>query len=567
MEALRRPQRHFCSFCTLRYTSFDRKSWLDPCTYTAQVQCEGWAEGGMLGAFVSTNREEIIAGCTFRNGGLRFDRDGSPLHFGVPLFLDELVAVLGAREADHSALISTARQHAAELWHNQMTVAQVVRDYGSVCQTISELATERDLVILPAEFKTLNLCLDDAIAEAVTEFGRLQEEAGNERLDQLTADRMASVGMLAAGIVHEINNPLTAVIANLALAIDHAAELDEGKLQHTQALKDELRDSLSAAERIRHVVRNVRVFSACSGQKRHLVELEPILESSLRLASNELRHRARLIRDYAAELRPVEADASQLGQVFLNLLVNAAQSIEEGHAATNEISVVMRMMGELVVVEIRDSGVGMPAEVLPRLFTPFFTTTEAAVGTGLGLSICHRIVTELGGSISVESTPGRGSVFRVSLPAAKAGPLGRAAEAEETAAPSHRGRILIIDDEVLIGKATCRILAGQHEVTATTSGQEALEWIAAGRSFDVILCDLMMPNLTGQEFYAELRSTNPKMAEKIIFMTGGAFTLRASHFLSEVTNPRLDKPFDSPALRNAVNRAIGLGRPPAGLNS
>jgi len=372
----------------------------------------------------------------------------------------------------------------------------------------------------------------------------------------ITSDRMASVGMLAAGIAHEINNPLAAIMANLHLAVEQAAVLGTGGDPRLRELHEELSDCLFSAERILHIVQDVRIFSRSKETIDHPIEVEPILESSLRMAWNEVRHRARVVRDYAPLLAPVAADESRLGQVFLNLIVNAAQAIEEGHAGANEIGVVTRMDGAHVVIEIRDSGSGIPAEQLPRLFTPFFTTKAVGIGTGLGLSICHRIVTDLGGTITVQSVPGCGSVFRISLPACQAAVAATPARPPEVVKPPRRGRVLVIDDEALLGAAVRRILVAEHDVTVTVSARMALAWLRAGQRFDVILCDLMMPDLNGREFHAILQEIAPAMADRIIFMTGGAFTPRATGFLAEVSNARLLKPFDPITLRNSVNRSL-----------
>jgi CheY-like chemotaxis protein len=200
-----------------------------------------------------------------------------------------------------------------------------------------------------------------------------------------------------------------------------------------------------------------------------------------------------------------------------------------------------------VTVEVRDSGPGMPPEVLNRLFTPFFTTKPVGLGTGLGLSICHRIVSALGGEISAQSVIGKGSTFKVVLPVGP--PMPAAPPAPEAAAPAprdsvRRGRILVIDDEPMMVKVIQRMLSQDHEVAGTVDAQQGLDWIAAGQRFDVILCDLMMPRVTGMDFHAELSSSAPDQAKRVIFLTGGAFTARMRTFLDEVDNLRLEKPFD-----------------------
>jgi signal transduction histidine kinase len=376
--------------------------------------------------------------------------------------------------------------------------------------------------------------------------------------DQLMiSDRMASMGTLASGVAHEINNPLSCVLANLELA---TAELEEraaklGILGDLTDMREELRDARSAANRIRHIVCDLKIFSRSQEEKTGPVDVERVMESTLRMAWNEIRHRAKLVKRYG-KTPPVEASESRLGQVFLNIVVNAAQAIAEGRAQNHEIRITTSTHPSgNALIEISDTGPGMSAEVMGRLFTPFFTTKPAGVGTGLGLSICHRIVTGFGGSIEVESELGKGSTFRISLRPARGPEAEVTAEAPRGEAAGRAGRVLVIDDEPMIAKAVQRTL-GEHEVVSTTSAGEGLDRIAGGERFDVILCDLMMPQMTGMELYAELSRQAPDQASRMIFLTGGAFTSRARAFLDETPNQRIEKPFDTAHLRALVNDRI-----------
>ena len=198
----------------------------------------------------------------------------------------------------------------------------------------------------------------------------------------------------------------------------------------------------------------------------------------------------------------------------------------------------------------------MSAEAKKNLFTPFFTTKPIGDGTGLGLSICQRIITSLGGTITVDSELDKGTVFQVHLlpadgTAAKAGD-----QKADTQVPSRRGAVLVVDDEPAIGILVQRVLGDDHEVTRTTSAREALEWIGQGRRFDVILCDLMMPQMTGVDFHVELTRVAQDQARRVIFLTGGAFTSPTRQYLHDVENMRIDKPFDIDALSNIVNQCF-----------
>jgi signal transduction histidine kinase len=406
-----------------------------------------------------------------------------------------------------------------------------------------------------------------ALARLVPAIERERREAGiraerNKMREQLLiSERMASVGMLAAGVAHEINNPLAILTANLELAGEQLAGLlsqenAPGPAIAPAAVNQLLQDAQEAAERIRLIVRDLGSLSRSNDEEQHVsVELHRVLDSSLRMASNEIRHRAQLVRSYG-EVPLVKGSEAKLGQVFINLIVNAAHAIPEGRAATNEIKIVTRTdEAGCAVVEVHDTGSGIPPSILPRIFDAFFTTKAVITGTGLGLAICHRIVTAYGGRISVESQVGRGSIFRTVFPPAH----GKAAEAKIIAsevAPGRRGRILVVDDERMLGITIQRALADEHEVVAVTAATEALELLKGGAQFDLILCDLMMPEMSGMDLYAQLRKLVPDQTSKFVFMTGGAFTSDASSFLAQISNPSIEKPIRASKLRSLVRGLV-----------
>lgn len=235
----------------------------------------------------------------------------------------------------------------------------------------------------------------------------------------LASERMAAMGTLAAGVAHEINNPLAALVANLHVAVAEAQTLTE-RLGDASELHECLRDAQEAAERVRHIAQDLKVFSHSGNEPPGPVDPHRVLDSTLRLAWSEIRRRAQLVKAYG-DVPPIEANEARLGQVLLNLVLNAAQSIPEGEVDRNTIRIATRPSSTpgFVELEVSDTGSGMPPEVREKLFQPFFTTKPVGVGTGLGLSICSRIVTSYGGRIEVESEVGRGSTFRVLLPVAK----------------------------------------------------------------------------------------------------------------------------------------------------
>ncbi|BDG05451.1 ATP-binding protein [Anaeromyxobacter oryzae] len=365
------------------------------------------------------------------------------------------------------------------------------------------------------------------------------------------AQRMAGLGMLAAGVAHEINNPLASVSANLDFL---AAEgIPPGGDPELAAALSEARDG---ADRVRDVVRGLRAFSKPGPEDRGPTDPGAELEAALRLAHNELRHRAR-VEARIADMPPVEAGGHELGQVFLNLLVNAAQAIPEGRADQNVVRVEAGTDAEgSAFVAIRDTGAGIPPEVLPRIFDPFYTTKASAGGSGLGLAIAHRIVSGAGGRIDVETQVGRGTCFRVTLPARR-GPVDASAESGVgDATPPSRRRLLVVDDDALVLRALVRSLSRAYVVETASSAPEALARLDAGERFDAVLCDLMMPQVTGMELHAHIAARDPALASRMVFITGGAFSDAASRFLAETRNAWVEKPFEAARLEEAIARAL-----------
>ncbi len=375
-------------------------------------------------------------------------------------------------------------------------------------------------------------------------------------------DRLTALGTLAAGVAHEINNPLAYVLLNLGFVIEGLPRLmpppPDDRVSEVLVALDHARHG---AERIRDIVRSLKTFSRPENETRTPLDVAQVLEATLAMVSNELRHRARIVKDYS-QTPEVVANEARLGQVFLNLLLNAVQALPEGRSDSNEIRVVVRAMTpDRVSVEVHDNGAGIPPQLRGRIFEPFFTTKPVGIGTGLGLAICHGIVTSLGGVISVESEVGKGSVFRVELPAtmrvsgAAVAPRVNDVEAPSRS-PSLRGRILVIDDEPIVCFSLERLLSAEGDVVAVTTAREGLARIEAGERFDIILCDLMMPEMDAPAMYEQLRKFEPSQAHRMVFVTGGAFTWRARDFLASVPNAQLGKPFDVDALLELVRTRI-----------
>jgi PAS domain S-box-containing protein len=393
------------------------------------------------------------------------------------------------------------------------------------------------------------------VAIDITDRRRAEAALKQSEARLIDADRLASLGTLAAGVAHEINNPLSYVLLNLDLVLREldARALGAAAVVPCGDLVTRLREARRGVDRVRVIVHDLKAFSRVDTERRGPVDVRRVLDETLEVAANEIRHRARLVRELA-DVPPVEANASRLGQVFLNLLLNAVQAIAEGDVEHNQITVsIASGEGGRVVVSVRDTGAGIPEDILAHVFEPFFTTKPSGFGTGLGLSICHGIVTSLGGEIAVESRIGAGSVFRVILPGVAAIDDARAAsraESRPSISPSipapraPRGRVLVVDDEPVLAAALGRSLEPEFEVEVLGNGREALARLRRDPPFDAVLCDLIMPEMTGMDVHEALKQSDPELASRIIFMTGGTFTRRARDFLASIPNPALDKPFD-----------------------
>jgi PAS domain S-box-containing protein len=395
---------------------------------------------------------------------------------------------------------------------------------------------------------------------AVVTMGRDVSARNALEMQLVQADRLAAIGTMAAGVAHEINNPLAYLMLNLDWI---ARKLPESASDPSsvEALIEVLREAHRGAERVASIVRELRTFSRADAETRHRVDLAVVARSAIKMAGHELRHRARV----STSFEPtgfVWANESRLEQVVLNLLLNAAHAMPETRTTSNEIRVNVRPDGDAtIVLEVSDNGEGIVQEILPRIFDPFFTTKPRGVGMGLGLSICHGIVTSLGGQITVHSTPSEGTTFRVALPSTNREDAD--AEPPPSEAPSARSgpraRVLVIDDEVSIANTMRDLLSRRHDVTATNTARDALVAIESGQDFDVIFCDLMMPGMSGIDLYEHLRQSHPALARRIVFMTGGAFTTRAAEFLAATQNRRVEKPFSLELIERIVHE---IARPP-----
>ena len=407
-----------------------------------------------------------------------------------------------------------------------------------------------------ADLVTLTVTFDGK--PALVTLARDYTERKQMQARLMLSDRMASMGTMSAGIAHELNNPLSYVIANLDFV---HGDMQPGPVEAERVAewKEVLGDAREGAERVRQIVRQLKSFSRVDENRQAPVDLHRVLDSVAQMAATEVRHRARLTKDYGP-LPPIVGNDGKLFQVFLNLVINAAHAIPEGQVEGNEIRLVTRRDERgWAVVEVRDTGAGIRAEHLSRIFEPFFTTKPQGVGTGLGLPICHALVRAHGGDITVESTLGKGTTFRVLLPASAgehAVPASSHATPVPTAAPT---RVLIIDDEPAVAAALGRMLEG-HQVEIAHGGPQALKLLQHEPGYDIIFCDLLMPERTGMDVYEEVSAQAPALASRFIFMTGGGFTPRAREFIANGHHRVLDKPFERDDVHRVMIEVLSRGR-------
>jgi two-component system, cell cycle sensor histidine kinase and response regulator CckA len=371
------------------------------------------------------------------------------------------------------------------------------------------------------------------------------------------ADRLASVGTLAAGIAHEINNPLSYVVANQQIIAETLKKLgDEMPDKRFQDLRELLGQAQEGAERVRVIVHELKSVSLPDNGAQGAVDIHRALENAVIMARNEIIHRARLAKDYQP-VPLIQANEAKIAQVFLNLITNAAQAIPVGKAGNNLITIRTRTdSSDNAVVEITDSGAGISEEVIDRIFDPFYTTKPVGGGSGLGLSVCHGIITAIGGQINVSSQVGVGTTVRVCLKKAPNTAVPRVQPVTDPKENHNKHpRILIVDDEPSVARALRRALH-EYEVTVCLNAREAIRQIEARPDFDLIFCDLMMPDVSGIELYQVVTHQVPGIEKRIVFLTGGAFTQKAKDFLDNLPNQWLEKPFDVGQIQTLVRQRL-----------
>jgi two-component system, NtrC family, sensor kinase len=382
----------------------------------------------------------------------------------------------------------------------------------------------------------------------------------------IRSSRLAAIGQVAAGVAHEVNNPAASALMNLeVLAQDLAAlstqassvptEVLPGAVRHATAQAEAaVRDASEAVRRIASVIKGLRGFAQISEEEVQRVDLNEAIDAALRLVSHQLRQHA-TVRCELGSTRTVIADRGKLIQVFINLLLNAAQAIEAGGGGT--IKVQTRDSGDGVLARVEDDGPGVPPAIASHIFEPFFTTKEAEHGTGLGLSLCADILHRHRGRLELCVPTGRGACFELFLPLCTGLEVPVRKEPRE---PMLRGRILVVDDDASLVRAYRRWLGRTHDVIVAYDGQEALQVLEQDQAFDVILCDLMMPRFDGVALHEAVRASRPHLLARMVFCSGGTTSRRYQDFLQQHTITFFDKPLQREAFEQCLARRIRESR-------
>ena len=376
------------------------------------------------------------------------------------------------------------------------------------------------------------------VFEDQTERRRLQEQL-------IQSEKLSAIGQLIAGVAHDLNNPLASVVGFsdfLAEAVDVPASLREP----LQVIRQE-------AERAATIVKNLLSFARSREGERTRQPVRAVLESTLGLLRNQLMaQKVEATLEVEPGLPDIEVSVNQIKQVFVNIINNACQAIASD-APSGRIWIAAKRVRDHVTVSVTDSGPGMTEEIAARVFEPFFTTKPEGEGTGLGLSISQGIVREHGGRITLETRAGSGSTFTVELPIRA--DVTQAAIAPTPLTESRHLNILVVDDEPhILHYMRATLESWGHSVEVASDGTYALERALAG-SFDVIICDLRMPHLSGRDMYSKLARQDPRVAERIIFATGDTVRGDTLQFLERLGRPYLHKPFTLAELRAALGHA------------
>ncbi len=389
----------------------------------------------------------------------------------------------------------------------------------------------------------------EALLRDVSERKRMDDQSKDIYQQILQSEKMAALGQTISGVAHELNNPLATILS-------WAERLSEKELDDTS--KRGVSVILGEADRAARIVRNLLTFARKRQSTRAIIELNSLVQDTLALRTYERMPMLTVMTEFADDLPRVFADAHQIQQVLLNLLINAEQAMLSANGRGKLVVRTRHDDGrDTAVLEVVDDGPGVPSDVQTRIFDPFFTTKEVGKGTGLGLTVAYAILQEHGGRIRVTSTPGGGATFVVELPVS--GAHATASAPRHTLPPMDAVRgasVLIVEDERALAAAVAEALTDAGlQVDHAGDGQEALASVR-NANYDVVICDLKMPRVDGMTLYRAIAAATPELARRVIFVTGDVAGTDAERFLEESGCRWLAKPFRLSDLLRAVRETL-----------
>lgn len=397
-------------------------------------------------------------------------------------------------------------------------------------------------------------------------------ERAQFRLQAIVNDKLASVGVLASGVAHEINNPIAWVLANLMqmkntihtlqteVAISKNAHSEAASL--TPKLKtlflefeEMVNDSIQGANRVQNIVQDLIGFTRVSHEDIDLINVHDVIDSALNIASPHYKYKALLEKKFEENLPNIHVNSGKLHQVILNFILNAAQAIPDGKQEENKIKIITAFEDEKVRIDISDTGCGIPSDNLAKIYQPFFTTEAESGGIGLGLSICYEIIRNLNGTVQINTKINEGTTFSIFLPLGNT-LLQQTEKNQFTPTNISKKNILIIESEINLLNSLQRFLSTHHDVTTAVGGKAGLELLMKeDRIFDVILCDLAMPDVDGADIYYALQKQSPSITNHMIFIENGDYEAKLNDFINQEPVSCLKKPLDLTELLQTIEKS------------
>jgi len=383
----------------------------------------------------------------------------------------------------------------------------------------------------------------------ITKQKRIEEEKEDTAKKAYLSSRLAAVGQMAAGIAHEINNPLTGVIGFADLLMSRTDIPDD--------IREDLKIINDGAQRVSKIVKGMLTYARNSKTESEYADINEILETTITLRDYEMRTSdIKVKKHFDPELPKTMAASGQLQQVFLNLIINAEQAMKKAHGKGN-LNITTEKVGEFIRISFKDDGSGIDKENIDRIFEPFFTTKRPGEGTGLGLSLCYGIVQEHNGQIYATSTKGKGATFIVEIPIVSGDVQPELQNiADKKGDEVKKNRILIVDDEVVVRHFLKRMLTEDgHEVETVDNAVDGLEKLRE-EYYDLILLDIKMPDISGIDLYWSIREMDESLAEKVVFITGDIMADDTRSFFSKTKVTHISKPFDNYILKGEIARHL-----------